>query len=152
MRKRLIIALIALLLAIPIRASAAGATHWLQFPDGTRLPIVEAPLAGNTWDVSKLGSKLAGHLSGTALPGEGNTVLGGHTPGPFAVLRGLMAGDILTVIWAGEVYTYQVLDTQLVTVSHIEVTATPNDQYSYLTLLTCDGNLRLVVRAIQVVS
>lgn len=131
----------------------AAVVYLLQFPDGTALPIIEAPFTGTTWDVSRMGYQKVAHLSGTSEPGSGNTVIGGHTPGPFNRLRGLMPGDQIVLVWSGETHHYQVIESELLTIDHVEVTLTPDDQYSYLTLLTCDDqNQRLVVKAIEVVT
>jgi LPXTG-site transpeptidase (sortase) family protein len=149
--------ILVLIIAASVAPARAAPAALLQWPDGSTMPIIEAPRveipAGYTWDVSRLGQTKAGHLSGADQPGGANTVIAGHTPGMFNRLRELIPGDLISIEWQGHTYIYSVLQS-LLTTPQISAPAltVPDDQYSYLTLITCDDfpvkGQRLIVRAI----
>ncbi len=95
----------------------------------------------------------AGHMSGTALPGEpGNAVISGHRTtygAPFAHLERLAPGDTITVEGATGVHTYAVVETRVVEPSDVWVTG--QWRGAWLTLTTCNPRYssreRLVVFA-----
>ena len=64
--------------------------------------LVGVPLSGNTWPVDWLDDR-AGLLAGSALPGEGYSVIAAHNTlndtayGPFALLSTLETGDVIFV-------------------------------------------------------
>lgn len=106
-------------------------------------PVVEAPVAGESWQVSHLGQSV-GHLAGTANPGEaGNVVLAGHVSladgqaGPFAHLSQLQPGDDIILFSGSHRAPYRVSSTQAVDPAAIEVTY-PSAEPE-ITLLTCAG-------------
>jgi LPXTG-site transpeptidase (sortase) family protein len=84
----------------------------------------------------------AGHLQYTAYPGMGgNVVIGAHyeladfEPGPFYTLDALGEGALIEVYFMGELYTYQVVGTDLVSPRDLSILRpTP---FEVLTLLTC---------------
>lgn len=107
-------------------------------------PVVEAPVANQTWQVSHLGQSV-GHLAGTAKPGEtGNVVMAGHVSladgqdGPFARLSDLQPGDEIILSSGGRRMAYQVSNTQIVEPTAIEVTYPSSASAGpEITLLTC---------------
>jgi LPXTG-site transpeptidase (sortase) family protein len=131
---------------------------------GVYTAVVNAPRTVESWDVSGLGWQ-AGHLEGTAYPGQGsNVVLGAHrylgvyysnpsVPGPFAAIDRLQLGDSIEVTAGGHVYVYTVTE-QLRVARHEVWVAGPTD-HEVLTLLSCDTwnpqtlrfEKRLVIRA-----
>lgn len=103
--------------------------------------MIEAPIVGNYWDISRLTDQVA-HLAGTSYPGEGsNTVLAGHITipdagwGPFQNLETLQNGDRVFVEHGAETYVYVVTETRIVGPSEVAV-AFPSDD-ERLTLITC---------------
>jgi len=128
-----------------------------------KLNIVGVPLSEGTWDVSWLGNS-AGYLAGSAYPTwAGNTVLTAHVwdaynnPGPFANLKELKYGDIVKIYAFGQVYTYEVRESRLVTSSNV-TSVLKHEKLDWVTLLSCEyynpakGNylFRRMVRAVLV--
>ena len=119
---------------------------WLEISRlDIKTAIVGVPLSkdGATWDISWLGSR-AGWLNGTAFPTRsGNSLLTGHvwnadnTPGLFANLNQLSYGDQVKLHAFGQVYTFEVRDTRLVSPSAV-YTALKHEELSWVTLLTCE--------------
>lgn len=104
-------------------------------------PVFEAWQHKRTWAFFVF-TEEAGHLQYTAYPGEGgNVVIGGHyeltdfSPGPFYELDQLEEGDLIDIYYLGELFTYEVIFTELVDPTNLSVVApTPIEM---LTLLTC---------------
>jgi LPXTG-site transpeptidase (sortase) family protein len=106
--------------------------------------VVGVPEKENQWDVTWLGNH-AGYLYGSAYPTwAGNTVITGHvwnadnTPGIFANLKMLKLGDRFYLRAFGQVYTYEVRDTRLVTAGDIS-TVFQSEKLDWITLATCEG-------------
>lgn len=104
--------------------------------------IVLAEIKNGTWEVDHLGSRLVGHLEGTAPPGStSNMVLAAHVTtargvyGPFAGLSLLRAGDEIIVYERDRPFRYEVIDYQVVDRAAVEVTYPSNN--SEITLITC---------------
>lgn len=100
-----------------------------------------------------------GHMHGTALPGEGFSVIGGHRDTHFGFLRYLAAGDeILLQTSAGALVRYQVRLAEVVDSTREPLTIDPLQQG--LVLVTCypfdaldsGGPLRYLVWADQITS
>ena len=118
---------------------------------------VDSPIAdSSTEDGLKEG---VWHPSYTSTPDKGsNTVLAAHrymyTSGPrtFYYLDRVKLGDTFTVTWSGQVYTYQVYETKVVTDKAVDIANATSD--SEVTLFTCtplwSSTNRLVVRARRV--
>jgi LPXTG-site transpeptidase (sortase) family protein len=137
---------------------------WLDVPSlNQKMPVVGIPFVEGNWDVSWLGRE-AGWLNGTAFPTwEGNSVITAHVwdavnnPGPFAGLKSLGYGDTVKIHAWGQVYTYEVRQSRLVSPANLSV-VTRHEDNSWLTLVTCEdysvwGNsysYRRVVRAVLV--
>jgi LPXTG-site transpeptidase (sortase) family protein len=107
------------------------------------IPVVVAPVVGESWQVDHL-QQAAGHLAGTAAPGaNSNAVLAGHvslldgSPGPFAQLNQLAPTDELWLVQGQQRFRYVVDRRQVVEPAAIEVTY-PTET-ARITLITCDG-------------
>jgi len=108
------------------------------------VPVIEAPIKGETWDVSHLGSAV-GHLAGTAAPGApDNVVLAGHITlppdghaGPFVNLKKLQVGDSVKIVQGVQTFTDQIDKLSTVKPTAIQVTY-PRSQ-GLLTLITCSN-------------
>jgi len=86
----------------------------------------------------------AGHLEGTALPGQhGNIVIGAHAemvngePGLFARLQELKTGYVIRLKQANQIYRYRVSDIKIVAFDDLSVVTSPQNR---LTLITCNGD------------
>jgi len=66
--------------------------------------------------------RAAGHLPGTALPGEeGNVVVAGHRDTLFRPLRDVRSGDLLRFVTPDGVFEYQVTAAEIVEAHQVEV-------------------------------
>ena len=136
---------------------------WLDIPSlGLRIPVVGVPVAEGGWDLTWLWGQ-AGYLAGTAFPTlPGNSALTAHVylpdgrPGPFVHLGDLQWGDEI-ILHSGPLdYIYQV--RQVVRVRPDDLSVLRHEEYSWLTLITCQGydetrdsyRWRLAVRAVLV--
>lgn len=99
-----------------------------------------------------------GHLHGTALPGDGISVIGGHRDTHFRFLRNVAAGDNLSIETRdGRRLTYRIEQRQVVDSRHTPLYL-PDYPDTGLVLITCypfdaldpNGPLRLVVWAREV--
>jgi sortase A len=139
--------------------------------DALRSPIViaEGALLGEI-EIKRLGlaviiqegtadetlRKAAGHISGTALPGEaGNVALAAHRDTFFRPLRNIHKNDEITLTTVTGLYRYRVDSTTVVQPDDISVLGHTNQ--SILTLVTCypfyyvgSAPQRFIVRAHRV--
>lgn len=105
-------------------------------------------------DTSTVLAQAAGHVPGTAYPGDdGNVVLAGHRDSLFRGLRGVALGDVATLVTPSGARRYVVDSIELVRPDDVRVLA-PSDRPT-LTLVTCypfvyvgSAPLRFVVRAV----
>jgi LPXTG-site transpeptidase (sortase) family protein len=103
-------------------------------------PVVAAVIRNGEWIVPRF---VAGHLEGTALPGQGsNVVLTGHVDSinagnVFARLDELGLGDTITVVSDTTVFDYAVAVKKVVRNTDVSVVL-PTDT-EQLTLITCTG-------------
>ncbi|MEI7846812.1 MAG: sortase, partial [Chloroflexota bacterium] len=120
---------------------------WLDIPTlGIHADIVGVPEDGaGSWDTSWLGDRV-GYLAGSTFPTwVGNSVITGHVwdannqPGVFTKLKLLKYGDRFTIQAYGQTYTYEVRETSLVMPNDISRVMEPQTDYSWVTLLTCEG-------------
>jgi LPXTG-site transpeptidase (sortase) family protein len=119
---------------------------WLEIPSQqVKANIVGVPQSENIWDVKWLGMN-AGWLNGTAFPSwEGNSVITAHVtdanglPGPFAGLKDLKYGDQLVIHLSGQRYIFEIRNTKLVRPEITTFAFEHLEDYSYLTLITCQG-------------
>ena len=108
-----------------------------------KMAIVGVPQTGDSWDVTWLGNN-TGWLNGSAFPTwAGNTVLTGHVwdaynrPGPFAQLRTLKYGDQVKLHAFGQVYTYEVRESKLITSRNVKAVL-QHEELDWVTLLSCE--------------
>ncbi len=119
-------------------------TMMLEIPKiGVSMPIVGVPQTENAWDVNWLGNS-AGYLAGSAFPTwAGNTVITGHVwdaynnPGIFSDLKMLKYGDQVQIHAWGQIYTYEVRESNLVTSKNVNVVL-QSEELDWLTLVTCE--------------
>ncbi len=130
-------------------------------PEGSLLGRIDAPRVGVSTVILEGTSEpvleqAAGHIPGTALPGEdGNVALAGHRDSFFRGLRDIAPGDTIVLTTPTESRQYVVRSRQIVEPDDTEVLAgTPG---SALTLVTCfpfryvgPAPRRFVVQAEQV--
>jgi len=131
------------------RSAALGAGQPTRVVRGATPPPASGGLLGRM-DISRLGisvivlegagrttlRRAAGHISGTALPGQrGNIGISGHRDTFFRPLRNIRRDDIITLTTLGGPYTYRVISTKIVRPSDVSVLA--DDGNEILTLVTC---------------
>jgi sortase A len=89
---------------------------------------------------SKTLRRAAGHIAGTALPGQpGNVGISGHRDTFFRPLRNIEANDTITVTTTAGEYRYRVLSTRIVEPDDVAVLDPGDDPVhnETLTLVTC---------------
>ena len=80
--------------------------------------------------------RAAGHISGTALPGQsGNIGIAGHRDTLFRPLRNARQGDVIMLVTSQGEYRYRVVSTKIVRPT--EVAVLKPDGHEILTLITC---------------
>jgi sortase A len=80
--------------------------------------------------------RAAGHIAGTALPGQpGNVGIAGHRDTFFRPLRNIRRDDVITVTTPHGAYRYRVVSTKIVSPENLSV-LNP-DGAEVLTLVTC---------------
>jgi sortase A len=102
--------------------------------------------------------RAAGHIPGTALPGEaGNVGIAGHRDTQFRPLRNIRRNDLITFTTPQGEYRYRVVSTRIVSPRDIAV-LDPNGN-EILTLVTCypfyfvgSAPYRFIVRAERVAA
>lgn len=148
----------------PLEKAYVSTDMVLEIPSlDKELTIVGVPKSADGWDVSWLGDNV-GYLAGSAFPTwTGNTVVTGHVwdaynnPGPFVHLRNLRYGDQIKIHAWGQVYTYEVRESKLITSNNVK-TVFKHEDLDWLTLLSCEfynpisGNylFRRMVRAVLI--
>jgi sortase A len=136
----------------------------------TAPPVAQGSLMGRM-EISRLGvsviliegtsattlRRAAGHISGTALPGQaGNVGIAAHRDTFFRPLRNIRQNDIITLTTLLGTFRYRVMSTKIVSPSDVTV-LTPGGN-EILTLVTCypfyfvgSAPDRFIVRAERVV-
>jgi sortase A len=85
---------------------------------------------------SKTLRRAAGHITGTALPGQpGNVGVAGHRDTFFRPLRNIQPNDIITLTTLRGAYRYRVVSTKIVRPDNVAVL--DPDGTEVLTLVTC---------------
>ena len=128
----------------PVEKAYASTDLWLEIPKlGVKMSIIGVPKTKDGWDVTWL-NKDAGWLNGSAFPTwSGNSVITGHVwdalnkPGPFAGLKDLKYGDQFVIHAFGQVYTYAITESILVSPSST-TTVFKHEDKSAITLITCE--------------
>lgn len=110
-------------------------------------PVVEAPLEKGEWQAPKF---VAGHLEGTANPGEvGNVALSGHVESiasgnVFARLKEVSVGDEVILVAGGNTLTYTVAEIKVLKNDDLAVVMPTTEPV--LTLITCTGTWNPLTR------
>jgi sortase A len=115
---------------IPPASAASGLIGRIEIARlGLSVMVVEG-------DDGKTLRRAAGHIPGTALPGQsGNVGITAHRDTFFRPLRNIELNDVITLTtWQGE-YRYRVVSTQIVSPEDVAVLDSTGDEI--LTLLTC---------------
>jgi sortase A len=123
--------------------------------DVDRLGVSVAVVEGD--DASEL-QHAAGHVEGTALPGDrGNIAIAAHRDTFFRPLKNIRNGDVIRLATPGGVYRYRVSSTRIVKPQDIGVLT--SDGREELTLVTCypfyfigSAPERFIVRAERIQS
>ena len=98
-----------------------------------RLGVSVIVLEGSTGRIFR---RAAGHLRGTAAPGEsGNVAIAGHRDTFFRPLRDIRSQDIIKLTTLKQTYWYRVESTEVVAPDDVEVLA--DSPQPILTLVTC---------------
>lgn len=116
--------------ASPLPPAASGVIGLLDVPRlGISVIVIEG--AGST--ALRRG---AGHIPGTALPGEkGNVGISAHRDTFFRPLRNIRQNDVITVNTQGGEYRYRVVSIRIVSPSDVAVLDPSGTEI--LTLVTC---------------
>jgi LPXTG-site transpeptidase (sortase) family protein len=128
----------------PAEKAYAATDLWLEIPRlSVKMSIVGVPQTNSGWDVTWL-NKDAGWLNGSAFPTwNGNSVLTGHVwdalnrPGPFERLKDLKYGDQIRIHAFGQVYTFEITESSLVSPSSTTTVFKHADKPT-ITLVTCE--------------
>ncbi len=119
----------------------------LQIPAlNVETELVTVPLKDNDWQVEWL-SGWAGILDGTALPGEGLSVIAAHNTlndteyGPFALLETLETDDLVTIAdEEGSLKLFRVYANELLAPDDMEtLAAIAGQEENVLVLVTCEN-------------
>lgn len=119
----------------------------LQIPSlNVETELVTVPLKDNSWQVEWLSGR-AGILDGTALPGEGYSVIAAHNTlndteyGPFALLGTLETDDLVTVAdEGGSLKLFRVYANELLAPDDMEtMAAVARQEENALVLVTCEN-------------
>lgn len=148
--------LLSLAVVFVLSVSAAGLPSHAATPMRLYIPriglnaeVTECALVNGWHDTTHLGSGVC-HLEGTATIAHewARVVLAGHTPGGFSNLVYVEAGDQI-MIW--DDYAVEVYKITLITMAAIDDTRwlMPTENET-LTLITCNGDARLIVHAERV--
>jgi sortase A len=127
--------------ALPQAAAASSMKPAsLAGPDGLIGRVELARLGISVMVVEGTGNRTlrhaAGHVKGTALPGErGNVGISGHRDTFFRPLRNVQLNDIVTLTTPNGEYRYRVVSTKVVKPSDVSVLN--SDGSEILTLVTC---------------
>lgn len=112
--------------------TAANGTVVARF-DAPSVKLSANVLEGSTDDIL---DKAAGHIEGTALPGEaGNVGIAGHRDTTFRAVRNLKVGDSILLRTKKGVFDYRIASTEIVAPDAVWV-LDPTDR-PVLTLVTC---------------
>jgi sortase A len=147
---------------VKTRSGAEGVRPW---PWADTWPVARLTVPSRRVDLYVLadasGRTLAfgpGHLSGSAMPGEGgNVLISAHRDTHFAFLEHVAAGEEVCIETPnGRVHRYRVVATEVVQKSDLRMVLNSDDER--LTLVTCypfrainpRGPLRYVVTAVRI--
>jgi sortase A len=135
---------------IPPAAAVSGLIGRIEIPRlGLSVMVVEG-------DDGKTLRRAAGHVPGTALPGQdGNVAITAHRDTFFRPLRNIQTNDVITLATLQGEYRYRVVSTKIVTPQDVSVLDSTGGET--LTLVTCHpfyfvgaAPTRFIVRAERV--
>lgn len=135
--------------AAPAPVAANGVIGLLDIPRlGVSVMVIEG--VG-----SKSLRRAAGHIPGTALPGQpGNAGISAHRDTFFRPLRNILRNDVIRISTGTGEYRYRVVSTRIVSPSDVAVLDSGGDEV--LTLVTCypfyfvgSAPDRFIVRAVR---
>jgi sortase A len=115
---------------IPPAAATSGLIGRIEIARlGLSVMIIEG-------DDGKTLRRAAGHVPGTALPGQlGNVAITAHRDTFFRPLRNIQMDDVITLTTLQGVYLYRVVSTKVVTPQDVDVLDSTDGEV--LTLVTC---------------
>jgi sortase A len=117
-------------LSAPLPPPVDGLIGRMEIP---RLGLSVIVVEGTSWKALR---HAAGHVAGTALPGQpGNVGVSAHRDTFFRPLRNIRADDLITLTTLTGEYRYRVVSTRIVSPAHVAV-LNP-DGGEILTLVTC---------------
>ncbi|MBZ0302546.1 MAG: sortase [Anaerolineae bacterium] len=140
----LVIVSVLMMLAVLVPSTFAYEGVSIQIPAlGVETSVTEFQLNGRSWNINPWEGGI-GHLQGTGwFDAGGNIALGGHswmpnnTPGIFANLHTVHAGDEVIVSVNGEQRHYQV--SNVTSVSMYDLSVLYPIEGEQITLITCDA-------------
>jgi sortase A len=139
-------------LATPAPIAANGVIGLLDIPRlGLSVMVIEGVGTKNL-------RRAAGHIPGTALPGQpGNAGISAHRDTFFRPLRNIRQNDVITINTGLGEYRYRVVSTRIVSPSDVAVLDSGGEEV--LTLVTCypfyfvgSAPDRFIVRAVRINS
>jgi sortase A len=151
-----------------VASETAGATNASPLPvtvgpaaKGDLIGLIKIPRLGMSVVViegtsARVLRRAAGHIPGTALPGQpGNVGISGHRDTFFQPLENIRPNDIITLTTVLGEYRYKVVSTKVVSPYDVAVLKTSRNEI--LTLVTCfpfyvvgPAPDRFIVRAVRV--
>jgi sortase A len=115
---------------IPLASAMSGLIGRIEI---ARLGLSVMVIEG---DDGKTLRRAAGHVPGTALPGQlGNVAITAHRDTFFRPLRKIQTDDVITLTTLQGVYRYRVVSTKIVSPQDVEVLDSTDGEV--LTLVTC---------------
>ncbi|MBQ4514614.1 MAG: sortase [Anaerolineaceae bacterium] len=133
----------------PLNLSYKPVRMSLQIPAlNVEAELVSVPLSGDFWQVDWLGQN-AGVLEGSALPGEGISIVAAHNTlsnmefGPFALLSTLELNDVIMVSdQHGGMQRFRVFANELLAPDDMaKLAAAAEQDQNTLVLITCENEL-----------
>ena len=120
-------------ISLPVAVPVATGSGLIGRIGISRLGISVIVMEGDSEEVLR---RAAGHIVGTALPGQpGNVGIAAHRDSFFRPLRNIKAGDVITLTTPGGEFRYRVASTSIVRPD--DVTVLDSDRHEILTLVTC---------------
>lgn len=115
------------------QSAAVGADGLIGRIEVSRIGLSAMIIEGTS---NKTLRRAAGHIAGTALPGQlGNAGIAGHRDRFFRPLRNIRMDDFITITTPGKLYRYRVIWAKVVGPNDVDVLAP--DGTEVLTLVTC---------------
>jgi sortase A len=122
-------------------ANSAPAENAAPAVNGDLIGLIKVPRLGLSVIIiegtsARILRRAAGHISGTALPGQpGNVGIAGHRDTFFLPLQNIRTNDTITLTTLVGEYRYRVVSTRIVSPTDVAVLKRSGNQI--LTLVTC---------------